>query len=154
MSSSSFGFETPEDSPGFLLWQTTVLWQRAIKKALDVYHIAHAQFVVLANTLWFEEHQQTPTQIMIVRMSKLDKMTVSKALKKLVNDGLVGRVENSLDTRAKSISLTPQGKQLTITLIARVEAVDETYFSGISTQERQQLLGLFSKLIGRAAVNT
>src|SRR5579862_5148053 len=85
MSDSVFGFDKPEHSPGFLLWQTTVTWQRLIKNALDPYDISHAQFVVLAVTLWFEEKKQNPTQILIARLSKLDKMTVSKSLKKLVD---------------------------------------------------------------------
>jgi hypothetical protein len=49
-----FSFDAPEDSPGLLLWQTTVTWQRQIKKALDPYDIAHAQFVIMAITFWFE----------------------------------------------------------------------------------------------------
>ena len=73
---SAFGFEAPEDSPGFLLWQTTITWQRLIKKALEAHDVSHAQFVVMAVLLWFEEHQEDPTQIAIARLSKLDQMTV------------------------------------------------------------------------------
>ncbi len=51
---STFGFDKPEDSPGFLLWQTTITWQRLIKKALEFSGISHPQFVILAITLWFE----------------------------------------------------------------------------------------------------
>ncbi|MFO1259445.1 MAG: hypothetical protein U1E78_13685 [Gammaproteobacteria bacterium] len=35
MSNLPFGFDTPQDSPGFLLWQTTMVWQRQIKKSLE-----------------------------------------------------------------------------------------------------------------------
>ncbi len=43
MTDSVFGFEQPEHSPGFLLWQTTITWQRLIKKALDpVWHFSCA----------------------------------------------------------------------------------------------------------------
>ena len=52
------GFDKPEDSPGFLLWQTSITWQRLIKKALDSYDISHAQFVILAITLWFEKRSE------------------------------------------------------------------------------------------------
>ena len=37
MTNSPFGFDAPEDSPGFLLWQTTISWQRMIKQALELY---------------------------------------------------------------------------------------------------------------------
>jgi MarR family transcriptional regulator, organic hydroperoxide resistance regulator len=48
MSNLPFGFDRPEDSHGFLLWQTTMIWQRQIKQALEPYNISHAQFVIMA----------------------------------------------------------------------------------------------------------
>ena len=84
MTDSTFGFERAEDSPGLLLWQTTTLWQRRIKRTLESYEISHAQFVIMAILLWFEEQQLEETQTAIVNVSKLDKMTVSQALKKLL----------------------------------------------------------------------
>src|SRR5258708_5283050 len=110
MADPAFGFEKPEHSPGFLLWQTMTTWQRRIKKILDPYDISHAQFVILANVLWFEGVKQTPTQILIVRSTKLDKMTVSKSLKKLVAENYAKRAEHKIDTRAKSVHLTAKGK--------------------------------------------
>ena len=82
MSKTPFGFKTPEDSPGFLLWQTNTTWQRLIKKPLEQHNISHAQFVIMALLLWFEGQNTEVAQVDIVRMSKLDKMTVSKSLKK------------------------------------------------------------------------
>ena len=107
---SPFGFEKPEDSPGFLLWQTTITWQRLIKNALEPFGIAHAQFVIMAILMWFEEHDYDTVQVSIVNWSKLDKMTVSKSLKKLGEQGLVNRAEHNVDTRAKRVALTDKGR--------------------------------------------
>src|SRR6185312_9902738 len=101
MKNLPFGFEKPEDSPGFLLWQTTITWQRLIKKELDRFKISHAQFVILAITLWLNSHNYLTTQILIVKLSKLDKMTVSKSLKKLTSLGLIKRTESESDSRSK-----------------------------------------------------
>ena len=106
MKNSTFGFSKPEDSPGFLLWQTTITWQRLIKKALDPYGISHAQFVILAVTLWFESKNHEVSQSLIIRQSKLDKMTVSKSLKKLVAEEYVKRMEHQVDTRGNPFILT------------------------------------------------
>lgn len=57
MSDLPFGFDKPEDSPGFLLWQTTMIWQRQIKRSLEPYDISHAQFVIMATLMWFEAHR-------------------------------------------------------------------------------------------------
>ena len=60
MSNLPFGFDTPENSPEFLLWQTTMIWQRQIKKALEQYNVSHAQFVIIATLMWFEAHGYDP----------------------------------------------------------------------------------------------
>lgn len=147
MTKSAFGFDRPEDSPGLLLWQITVTWQRWIKKALDVHDISHAQFVILATLLWFEEKNQKPTQILIVRQSKLDKMTVSKSLKKLVSLGLIKRSEHLQDTRAKSVQLTAKGKTVALKLVPLVEKIDEEFFGVLTRHDQNALIAIFNKLM-------
>lgn len=147
MSKLPFGFDQPEDSPGFLLWQTTTLWQREIKKALEAYDVSHAQFVIMATLMWFEAHQVDTTQILIVKWSKLDKMTVSNSLKKLVELTYVHRVEHETDTRAKRVTLTEKGKELVRILVPLVEAIDGRFFASVTQQEEKQFMGLLAKLI-------
>jgi DNA-binding MarR family transcriptional regulator len=142
-----FGFDKPEDSPGFLLWQTTMLWQRQIKKALEAFDLSHPQFVILASLLWFEVHHYDTTQISIVNWTKLDKMTVSKSLKKLVDMKYVKRLEHENDARAKSVSLTVKGKELTVKLIPFVEAVDHRFFGNASDSEQKKLILTLRKLV-------
>lgn len=146
MADPAFGFEKPEHSTGFLLWQTMVIWQRLIKKALDPYDISHAQFVILANVLWFEGMKQTPTQILIVRSTKLDKMTVSKSLKKLVAQGFIKRTEHKDDTRAKSVYLTAKGKNIISKIIPIVEKIDEEFFGVVNRNKQQSLINILTDL--------
>jgi len=141
-----FGFERPDDSLGFLLWQTTIIWQRQIKKALEKYNISHAQFVIMATLLWFESHNYDTTQILIVNWSKLDKMTVSKSLKKLVALRLVNRMEHEIDTRAKNILLTDKGKRLVNKLVPIVEGIDDVFFGKTSTTEQKDLIHILRTL--------
>jgi MarR family transcriptional regulator, organic hydroperoxide resistance regulator len=152
MTDPTFGFEKPEHSPGFLLWQTMVTWQRRIKKALDPYDISHAQFVILANVLWFEGVKQTPMQILIVRSTKLDKMTVSKSLKKLVTQGFVKRAEHKEDTRAKSVHLTTEGKIMASKLVRIVEKIDEEFFGRMSRRNQQSLINILADLVSKVEI--
>ena len=62
---------------------------------------------------------------MIVKLTKLDKMTVSKALKKLVDRELVKREEDQTDTRAKTVTLSHKGKALINKLVPIVEKNDK-----------------------------
>jgi DNA-binding MarR family transcriptional regulator len=147
MTDSTFGFERAEDSPGLLLWQTTTLWQRRIKKTLESYEISHAQFVIMAILLWFEEQLLEKTQTAIVNLSKLDKMTVSQALKKLLLSGMITRVEHAQDARAKSVSLTTKGKTLMQQLIPMVEAIDNQFFGGLSSTQQASLTDKLNILV-------
>ena len=142
-----FGFEKPEDSPGFLLWQTTITWQRKIKRALDPYGIIHAQFVILAILLWFEQIKQQPTQVIISNWSKLDKMTVSKSLKTLAAKNYVTRVEHIRDSRAKGVYLTSAGRELVTQLVPVVEGIDEQFFSVVNQNDQQELIKILHGLI-------
>ena len=146
MSNLPFGFDKPEDSPGFLLWQTTMVWQRQIKRALEPYEISHAQFVIMATLMWFEAHHYDTTQILIVNWSKLDKMTVSKSLRKLVELGYVYRNEHAKDTRAKQVSLTDKGKEMVRTLVPIVEGIDRRFFGKATDREQKDLVHLLAKL--------
>ena len=146
MDNLPFGFDKAENSPGFLLWQTTMIWQRQIKKALEPYDISHAQFVIMATLLWFNAHHYDTTQILIVNHSKLDKMTVSKSLKKMVSLGYVNRIEHEIDTRAKSVSLTDKGEEMVRILVPIVEGIDSAFFGCASNKEQKNLISILGKL--------
>lgn len=48
----NFQFASPDDSPGFLLWQVSNLWQRKMKAELSDLGLTHVQFVLLAGIVW------------------------------------------------------------------------------------------------------
>ncbi len=146
MKKSPFSFAVPEDSPGLLLWKTTVSWQRLIRKTLEPHDISHAQFVILAILLWWHGQKKEATQIDIVRMSNLDKMTVSQSLKKLVGMDLVSRHENQEDSRAKSVQLTKLGVSFARKLVPIVEGVDAHFFGQISGKQEKDLCVILNKL--------
>jgi DNA-binding MarR family transcriptional regulator len=76
---------------------------------------------------------------MIIEKSKLDKMTVSGSIKKLVSEGFVQRKECQQDTRAKLVKLTQKGKILVKKLVPIVEGIDHDYFSRINSPDRRNL---------------
>lgn len=141
-----FGFDRPEDSPGFLLWQTTIMWQRQIKRALESHHISHAEFVIIATLMWLEAHKYEVNQVLIIDISKLDKMTVSKSLKNLAIRGYVNRVEHARDARAKTVSLTENGKNMVRLLVPIVEQIDSQFFGILLSQEQKDFTTLLAKL--------
>jgi DNA-binding MarR family transcriptional regulator len=73
-------------------------------------------------------------------------MTVSQSLKKLVALGYVNRIEHETDTRAKSVSLTPKGKERVRTLVPIVEKIDSLFFGKASSQEQKSIIHILGKL--------
>lgn len=142
-----FGFDQPEDSPGYLLWQVTMMWQREIRAAIESYNVSHAQFVIMATLLWFNSQKTDVTQILIVNHTKLDKMTVSKSLKGLALLGFVSRIENEIDTRAKNVTLTQKGKDILNLLIPLVENIDSKFFNIGSETEKNNFTHFLRKII-------
>ncbi|MDQ5890942.1 MAG: MarR family transcriptional regulator, organic hydroperoxide resistance regulator [Candidatus Dependentiae bacterium] len=154
MPDSTFGFEKPEQSAGFLLWQTTTIWQRLIREALEPYNIIHPQFVVMAILLWFREHNQETNQITIANWSKLDKMTVSRSLKKLADSGFVVRSEHDKDPRAKSVQLTDAGCAFIKTLVPIIENIDAQFFGRLTSTNEQCLVAILDTLTGFSHENS
>lgn len=124
-----FHFKSPDESPGFLLWQITMLWQRKVKRELDKIDITHTQFVLLATVAWLSNKKEVVTQIDIANHSKTDRMMVSKVLRTLQKKGYLTRKEHNTDTRAKVIKLTNDGTSLLQKAIKIVENVDLDFFS-------------------------
>ena len=124
-----FHFKSPEDSPGYLLGQLTMLWQRKQKRVLDPLDLTHTQFVFLAASAWLSKESNNVTQIDIANQGNADRMMVSKVLRTLEEKKFVTRKEHKTDTRAKTISLTQLGASVLQKALAAVESADLEFFS-------------------------
>jgi len=126
--SVEFPFKAPEESSGYLLWQVTMLWQRAMKRELDKLDITHTQFVLMAALGWLSKEGSNVTQIDIANHSNTDRMMVSKVLRTLEEKKVIKRKDHPVDTRAKVISLTSSGEELLQSALKVVGEVDNAFF--------------------------
>src|SRR5947199_7006718 len=99
-------FDSPGDSPGFLLWHVTLRWQRLIRAALAPHELTHVQFVLLASAWWLAEHEEMPTQQRLASRAGTDTMMTSQVLRKLEDRELITREPDPADARARRIGLT------------------------------------------------
>jgi DNA-binding MarR family transcriptional regulator len=137
-----FSVKEAEDSPGFLLWQVTTLWQRGIKKALDTIEITHPQFVLLASLLWLSGQKQRVTQIDLSQHSQIDPMTTSTVIRTLQKKGFVERREHETDTRAKVVLLTANGLKVTKKAVKIIEHFDAVFFQSLGDKAGAFNIGL------------
>lgn len=135
-----FHFKSPNDSPGYLLGQLTMLWQRKQKKVLDPLDLTQTQFTMLCALAWLSKNSKNVTQIDIANQTNFDRMMVSKVLRTLEDKKFVTRQEHETDTRAKTIRLTNIGATVLQKALIEIENADLDFFSILETK-----LPLFNK---------
>jgi MarR family transcriptional regulator, organic hydroperoxide resistance regulator len=140
-------FEEAEESPGFLLWQVTSIWQRHLRSELEKVELTHVQFVLLATCQWYNQHAEAEgmTQIQLSQQAKVDVNVTSKVLRTLETKKLVLRRPHLTDTRANVITLTPAGKALIAKANIIVEQADRQFFAKIAG-EQAKLIQLLAQL--------
>ncbi len=133
------------ESIGFVFWQASMLWQRAIVKALAPLRLTHAQFVLLASTGWLTRSGETGiSQTTLAAHAQTDLMMTSKVVRTLVAKGLVTRQDHPTDSRAYELALTPAGHELLCKAIRVVEATDDTFFAPLGTAQQPFLSNLLT----------
>ena len=134
---SIFQVTTPDESPGFSLWQVSSLWQRQINAGLRPFGLTHAQFVLLASLAWFAGDKHPITQVELASHAKMDVMMTSNVLRTLEEKGLILRKPHPTDTRAKALSITAQGRKLAVQAIEVVEKIDHEFFKGLGGNSKK-----------------
>ena len=130
-------FETPSESTGFIIWNTTNLWQRKIKEKLDPHGITHVQFLLL-NTLASlnKDADRAITQRMVSVHSGCDKMMVSKVLRTLEEKKLILRKDHVSDTRSKSLLITTKGMDLLKVATPAFLQAESLFFESLGKKEK------------------
>lgn len=127
-----FNMKHLEDNPGFLLWKVTGIWQQKQKRELEEKHnISHSQYVILASIFWLRLHEEEVTQVILSHYTKIEPMTVSVILKGLQKTGYIFRQPHPIDTRAKVVYLTEEGKEFITDVITSIEAIDRNFFKAL-----------------------
>jgi DNA-binding MarR family transcriptional regulator len=135
--------QAPEQSPGFLLWRTTLSWQRSIRTALAPHRLTHVQFVLLASLWWLQDHGgEPPSQAQLAGHAGADQMMASQVIRKLEARGLLQRDTDLADSRARRLRITAAGAALLAGALADVEAADDAYFAALGPDRGSFLAGL------------
>ncbi|MES2121637.1 MAG: MarR family transcriptional regulator [Chlamydiota bacterium] len=140
--------ETPDRSPGFLLWHISTAWRSSIETVLKPEGLTHPQFVILATLGWLTRHGDRTTQAAVGKMAGLDPNTTSQIIRGLEQKGLIRR-ETSLDARAKNPLLTIKGDGILRNALPAVEAADAHFFGILSKEEMMCMVDIFQKLASK-----
>jgi DNA-binding MarR family transcriptional regulator len=144
---SPFKFQRADDSPGCLLFKLTTLWQRRPAEVFDQLGITQTQYAILASLRWFEEQEEPPSQAHLVAHAKIDKMTLSKAIRRLEENGLVRRVASATDSRAVDVGFTPKGRRVVEQAVVAVERADDEFFDVVPARRVEEFKSLTREII-------
>lgn len=124
-------YTNPQDSPGYLLWQVTTMWQKEVRRVLEPLDLTQPQFILLHTCLWLNERDSEGkgvTQVQIAHFANVDVNVTSQVLRALEKRGYVKRERHQTDTRANIITTTPEGTRLAIEGMNLVEESDKNFF--------------------------
>ena len=138
-------FSGPSESPGLLLWRTTMRWQRVMTAALAPLDLTHVQFVLLASAMWLGRNGEPPNQVQLAAQAGTEVKMTSDVVARLEAKGLIVREADPRDSRAKVIRVTPTGAAAALRAIVAVETADAAFFEPV---DEAQLVGLLQQLAG------
>ena len=125
-------YGTPEESPGFLLWQVTNLWQRRQRAVLKEVDLTHVQFVLLASLAWLTRDDPQAAEIsqaQLAQHAQVDVMMTSQVTRTLVEKGLIERTPHPRDSRANVLQVTARGQDVARRALRLVERADQAFFA-------------------------
>ena len=134
-------FDGPAQSPGLLLWRTTMRWQRVMTATLAPLDLTHVQFVLLASAMSLGRNGEAPNQGEVAAQAGTDVKMTSDVMARLEAKGLVVRETDPHDSRAKTIRITPAGRTAAQRAIVAVEAADAVFFEPVNQAQLVTVLG-------------
>jgi DNA-binding MarR family transcriptional regulator len=138
-------FDSPEMSPGFLLWQVSNKWQAAQRFALAEHDLTHVQFVLLASLVWAMDGAPL-SQKELAQRAQTDVMMTSQVVRVLEQKELLVRTQSVTDGRAFILTPTKKGVLLANDAIVAVEGVDRRFF-GVLGEETHAFTKMMQRLL-------
>ena len=142
--------DKPFELRNFLPYQLAILAD-AVSRAtaqlyLDEFSLTRAEWRVVAAL--GDNPDMTGKQI--TRITTLDKMQVSRAVKRLEKNNYVARTEDSIDRRNKVLRLTDVGEAMLAKIIPLVQEREACLLEDLTLEEQEMFAAISTKIRTRA----
>jgi DNA-binding MarR family transcriptional regulator len=132
----------PEESAGYLVRDTHLLFAKALRNRLQNHQITPGQWYFL-RILWDEDGL---SQRELSRRVGTTEPTTVSALRLLTRNCMIERVRNPKDRRTINIYLTDKARDMKATLMPVAFDVNDVAMRGLTDSEFAQLQGLLQKV--------
>lgn len=140
------GFPDPKEKLGYLFWQINMQWVRRVNQLVSQHELTHTQLITLVATHWMSTKKEEVIQQDLVDAIKIDRMLVSKMVKKNVEAGLLVKKSSEKDSRVNVLELTSAGHEKIIEVLPVMHKAETEFYSSLGnkkeiiTKELQQIL--------------
>ncbi|MEQ1734161.1 MAG: MarR family winged helix-turn-helix transcriptional regulator [Bacteroidia bacterium] len=120
----------PRSENSFVLINQVVdLWNNEMLLILKQHNLSHAEFTILSSIYSFNRlKNKNASQVDICNYAGIKQMNASILLRKLQERKFISRKEHPVDTRAKTVHLTPLGEQKAIKILAELDTLNYHFF--------------------------
>jgi DNA-binding MarR family transcriptional regulator len=84
----------------------------------------------------------------VTEKSAMDKVAVSRAVRRLIEAGRIRRQANDNDRRAKHLYLSPEGQAVFDAIVPAALAYEQRLLEALDAEERKQLDRVLARLLG------
>lgn len=150
----------PQDKLGYLFWQINMQWVRKVNQLVSQFDMTHTQLLTLVGTKWLGTKQEEVIQQDLVELIKIDRMLVSKMVKKNVEAGFLEKKSSKTDSRVNVLQLTAAGQERIMQVYPLMMQADEEFYGLLGDQKKpltkqlQQLLELIEEHMNTSNNNT
>ena len=132
MSSKQHSFAT-----GFLVHDVSRIRKKVVDRIVAPMGVSRSQFWVLVNIARYGQNGIAQTEL--ARLMNVGKVSLGGLIDRIEANGILERLPDPVDRRAKKVSLTKKGKELLRELQIVAEDVNSQIMEGISKEQNKVL---------------
>lgn len=136
------------DLEKFLPYRLSLLSNRISGAIADSYMESHQISISEWRIIAILGQYPNSTATDLQHYTAIDKVGISRTVKRLINRQLISSENHELDGRARRLKLTPEGGKLRTEVIPRTYACEKELTAVLSAKEKQQFSHIIDKLLG------
>ena len=138
------------DLQQFFPYLTRVFYKSVSSSITNLYSTSYDMTPPEWRTMAILGREGRLTAAEVVNRSSMDKVTVSRAVKKMSALGMLDKTSNQADGRSTVLYLSAKGRKVYLERVPKMLAVEQQLLKGISSQDYQLLVQLFEKIRSNA----
>ena len=136
--------KSPTFATGFLLHDVSRIRKKVVDQAVAPLGVTRSQFWVLVNMARYGEEGIAQTEL--ARLMSVGKVSLGGLIDRMEANGVVERLPDPVDRRAKKVFMTPKGKNLLHEIQLIAVDINKQIMKGISKDQHKVLDGMLKTM--------